>query len=123
VVETPGGWSDFARQNPGFFARGDEATPKPTIAAAAPTPPKRAAKLTYKDQRRLETLETLVPDLTEKIRSEEDHLHDPALYARDPTGFDRLMKSLEAMRAELAAAEEEWLTLEEKREALASGVD
>ena len=37
---------------------------------------------------------------------------------RDPAGFDRLMKSLDALRAELAAAEEEWLALEEKREAL-----
>jgi ABC transport system ATP-binding/permease protein len=120
VVETPGGWSDFVRQNPGFFARGEDSAPKPTSTPVSPPPaPKRAAKLTYKDQRRLETLETLVPALTEKIKAEEAHLHDPGLYARDPAGFDRLMKALEAMRAELAAAEEEWLALEEKREALA----
>jgi hypothetical protein len=31
------------------------------------------------------------------------------------------MQSLDVLRSELAAAEEEWLTLEEKREALAAG--
>jgi ATP-binding cassette subfamily F protein uup len=119
VVETPGGWTDFVRQNPGFFAHPEIEAPRPAATPTAAPAPKRAAKLSYKDQRRLELLETLVPELTEKIRAEEDHLHDPGLYARDPAGFDRLMKSLDALRAQLAAAEEEWLALEEKREALA----
>jgi ATP-binding cassette subfamily F protein uup len=48
----------------------------------------------------------------------EEELHDPELYARDPARFDRLMRDLEKARADLAAAEEEWLTLEEMREAL-----
>ena len=34
------------------------------------------------------------------------------------TAFDAAMTSLTALRARLAAAEDEWLTLEEKREAL-----
>jgi ATP-binding cassette subfamily F protein uup len=124
IVETPGGWSDFMRQNPGFFegSRGGVANPAPTPATVAPPPssaPKRVVKLTYKDQRRLETLEAAVPKLAERIKAEEKRLEDPGLYARDPAGFDRLMKSLDALRAELAAAEEEWLALEEKREALA----
>jgi ATP-binding cassette subfamily F protein uup len=120
VVETPGGWSDFVRQNPGFFDRGE--TPPAKAVAAAPAPaaaPKRAAKLTYKDQRRLEALEALTPKLAEDIKAGEKRLEDPTLYARDPAGFDRLMKSLDALRAELSAAEAEWLDLEEKREALA----
>jgi ATP-binding cassette subfamily F protein uup len=122
VVETPGGWSDFVRQNPSFFARGPAAEPlaKPAP-AAAPLPPKRAAKLSYKDQRRLEELEALTAKLPEDIRTQEHRLEDPDLYARDPAGFDRLMKSLDALRAQLAGAEEEWLGLEEKREALATG--
>ncbi len=122
VVETPGGWSDFVRQNPGFFDRGE--TPPAKAVAAAPAPaaaPKRAAKLTYKDQRRLEALEALTPKLAEDIKAGEKRLEDPTLYARDPAGFDRLMKSLDALRAELSAAEAEWLDLEEKREALAGG--
>ena len=51
----------------------------------------------------------------------EKRLEDPALYARDPAGFDKIMKDLDRKRAQLLAAEDEWLALEEKREALASG--
>ncbi|HEX4179444.1 MAG TPA: ATP-binding cassette domain-containing protein [Caulobacteraceae bacterium] len=121
VAETPGGWTDFTRQNPDFFARASEIVAKPAAAPSAPSAPKRAVKLSYKDQRRLEELETLTPRLAEQIKAGETRLEDPGLYARDPAGFDRLMKSLDALRAQLAAGEEEWLELEEKREALARG--
>ena len=46
---------------------------------------------------------------------------DPDLYSRDPAGFDRFSRALEAARSQLSAAEEEWLELEERREALESG--
>ncbi|MEO6341148.1 MAG: ATP-binding cassette domain-containing protein [Caulobacteraceae bacterium] len=118
AVETPGGWQDFVRQNPGFLA-------PPTVAAPASAPapvraeePKRATKLSYKDQRRLEELETIVADLPGEIAGLEVKLEDPGLYARDAAGFDRIMKSLDAARARLAASEDEWLALEEKREGL-----
>ena len=42
-------------------------------------------------------------------------------YARDPKGFDAIMKRLTAARGELASSEEAWLELEERREALAKG--
>jgi ATP-binding cassette subfamily F protein uup len=120
VVETPGGWQDFLRQNPGFFAE-----PSRTVAAAperkaapAPEAAKKPSKLSYKDQRRLEELEGLIARLPGEIAAHEEKLHDAGLYARDPAGFDRLMKTLDAARAQLASAEDEWLALEEKREAL-----
>src|SRR5690606_11311044 len=60
VVETPGGWTDFLSQNPGFFG---EAAPAPVAApkGSAGGPPKteapaRPTKLSYKDQRRLAEL-------------------------------------------------------------------
>lgn len=46
---------------------------------------------------------------------------DPNLYAREPKKFDSLMKRLEASQTQLAALENEWLELEEKRAALAGG--
>jgi ATP-binding cassette subfamily F protein uup len=123
IAETPGGWTDFIRQNPGFFDGSRGGVSKPATASAPNTAPaaaaKRVVKLTYKDQRRLEVLEALTQKLPNDIKAQETRLEDPGLYARDPAGFDRLMKSLDAMRAELAAAEEEWLALEEKREGLA----
>ncbi len=122
VVETPGGWQDFLSQNPGFFRSvADGATPQ----AAAPKPaaprpePSKPTKLSYKDQRRLQELDALIANLPGKIAKLETELADPNLYARDPSGFARISATLEAARNELGAAEEEWLELEERREALA----
>jgi ATP-binding cassette subfamily F protein uup len=123
VVETPGGWQDFVSQNPAFFTGEERKAP---AAKPAATPPLKTAnatpvKLSYKDQRRLAELEQTLADLPDKIGALEAALADPELYARDPKGFDQLGRALGAARSQLAAAEEEWLTLEERREALASG--
>jgi ATP-binding cassette subfamily F protein uup len=119
VVETPGGWSDFQRQNPDFLAH-----PKPAAAKAQASParpagsPAKAAKLSYRDARRLEELEGLIPRLGERIRTLEARLEDPALFTRDRAGFDAIMADLEGARAQLSVSEEEWLALEEKKETL-----
>jgi ATP-binding cassette subfamily F protein uup len=125
AVETPGGWRDFVAQNPGFFdaVRARAASPP----APSPRPPRapspRAApsKLSYKDQRRLEALEAAMPHLSDQIVALEGRLDDPTLYVRDRKAFDAAMHRLAAARAELASAEEEWLALEERREALVKG--
>ena len=122
VVETPGGWQDFLGQNPGFFAAPVIKSPvKPAAPATIRAEAARTTKLSYKDQRRLAELETLIAELPGKIATLESGLADPNLYARDRAGFSRLSDALEAGRAKLAAAEEEWLGLEERREALETG--
>ena len=122
AVETPGGWQDFISQNPGFFRAvalpAAKAAAKP---AQAPRTPARAAKLSFKDQHRLTELEALVARLPRQIAALERGLGDADLYARDPAGFDRLSRALAEARSQLAAAEEEWLALEERREALEAG--
>ncbi|HYE43435.1 MAG TPA: ATP-binding cassette domain-containing protein, partial [Caulobacteraceae bacterium] len=118
AVETPGGWSDFIRQNPGFFDKRETTTSSkaaPKAAEAAPPPSSRPAKLTYKDARRLEEIEALMPRLQAEIAAHEKTLEDPGLYARDPMTFDRIMKAVQTAQATLASIEEEWLALEEKR--------
>ncbi|WP_293905758.1 ABC-F family ATP-binding cassette domain-containing protein [Phenylobacterium sp.] len=117
AVETPGGWQDFLSQNPGFFGGRVAREPSRAAVAKAP-PPKPAAKLTYKDQRRLEELEALIAAMPAKLAAIEAAMADPGLYARDPAAFDRHSRALAAARVQLAAAEEEWLALEERREAL-----
>jgi ABC transport system ATP-binding/permease protein len=120
VVETPGGWSDFVSQNPGFFTSGGRSTPvaarKAEAAPAAPS--KKATKLSYKDQRKLEEATALVASLPVEISRLEAVLEDAGLYARDPAAFDRTMKALDAARKQLETAEEAWLELEELRESL-----
>jgi ATP-binding cassette subfamily F protein uup len=125
AIETPGGWQDFISQNPGFFARLPVAA-FPAAKARAESPSSRsestrATKLSYKDQRRLSELETLIAEAPGKVAALEAKLADPALYGRDPSGFQNLSRELDAVRARLASAEEEWLAIEERREALEMG--
>jgi ATP-binding cassette subfamily F protein uup len=124
VVETPGGWTDFMEQNPGFLdppgappARIAK-PPKASAPVKAAPPP---AKLSFKDQHRLKELEALMPKLSAAIAREEAHLADPNLYTRQPAKFDAALKTLDKLRADLAKAEEEWLDLEARREALTLG--
>jgi ATP-binding cassette subfamily F protein uup len=125
VVETPGGWADLQSQNPGFLqprSRSGGGAPSKAVPAAPPpvAAPQALRKLSYKDARRLEELEGLLPKLQAEIARGDQALADAELYARDPKRFDQTMRATDAARAKLAAAEEEWLLLEERREALAT---
>jgi ATP-binding cassette subfamily F protein uup len=88
-------------------------------AASAPPPPK-AAKLSYKDQRDFDLLPGRIAQIEAAIARDEAALSDPALYTRDPKRFAALSAAIEAARAEKDAAEERWLELAEKAEALES---
>ena len=130
IVETPGGWTDFIRQNPGFLKPGTHQRPQDAEAArraaaspapasvAPPSPAKKPAKMSFKDTHRLKELEGLLASLPADIARHEATLADPDLYARDRKAFDRATTNADRARAQLAAAEEEWLALEAKREAL-----
>ncbi|MBO9501079.1 ABC-F family ATP-binding cassette domain-containing protein [Brevundimonas sp. A19_0] len=131
IVETPGGWTDFIRQNPGFLQAGVNPRPQDAEAArraaanpapasvAAPAAPKKPAKLSFKDAHRLKEIEGLMETLPADIARHDATLADPDLYARDPKAFDRAMTNAARARAQLEAIEAEWLELEEKKAALA----
>ncbi len=119
VVETPGGWADFASQNPGFF---DVARPAVSAQPASARPKGPSVKLTYRDERRLAELDAALPRLADAIATLERMLADEGLYARDPAAFDDASRELAANRVALAAAEEAWFALEGRREALAGGL-
>ena len=145
AVETPGGWSDLIRQNPGFF-EGDGrplTLPTPPQGRGAPSVPvaplpgrgrdprsggagegewqTKPAKLTFKDQHRLQEAERETHTLPSAIAKLEARLGDPGLYSRDPKAFAATSAELDAARAKLVKAETDWLELEAKREALVSG--
>ncbi|WP_193367713.1 ABC-F family ATP-binding cassette domain-containing protein [Pelagibius marinus] len=124
TVEVAGGYSDYLhyKKQRGETARSEA---KARAKAAAPRPeaarPKKAAKLSYKDQRELDQLPGRIDKLTAEVTALEEKLADPQLYAKDPGAFAETTKTLTARRAELAAAEERWLELEAEREALEAG--
>lgn len=120
-----GGWSDYQAQRgegaaaasapPARPDRPKAAAPRP--AEARPAPDKRGGRLSFKDAHRLETLPAEMDRLAAEIGTLEGLLADADLYARDPAKFARASDALATRQAALTAAEEEWLRLEELREA------
>ena len=116
VEEYPGGYSDWLnRKREQAPAR---QTAKAAPAEAAPAAARVATKLSYKENRLLEELGSKMPKLQAEIAKLESELADPDLYSRDPKAFASKTTRHDALRAELAQAEEAWLELELKREAL-----
>lgn len=120
-IQTAGGWSDAQDQLSGH----DDAPSRQNSSAKTTRKPdtltsntKPVTKLSFKDAHRLKELDTLLPALAAEIKSLEESLSQPDLYARDPAAFDAQSKRLAAARTELETAELDWLTLEEKREAI-----
>ncbi len=120
AMETAGGWSDFVSQAPGFLDPPPSSGAR-TARSASPRPVTSPARLSYGDGRRLAELEAAMGGLTATIARLEQVLADSALYVRDAEEFARASSDLSTARAELAATEEAWLALEERRESLARG--
>jgi ATP-binding cassette subfamily F protein uup len=129
AAETPGGWQDFIGQNPDFFSaisrmesikiKGESPSvlfEKPVEVTTLAKKP--AQKLTYKDQKRLEDLERLMPEWQAEIEKMEEILSDPNLYTKAPKAFEQTTRALTHTRTSLENGEMEWLELEEKRAAL-----
>ena len=103
VIEYAGGYTDHLAQRAPAPEAG--ATPKPkTDAKPAPKPERTAAKLGYKQARRLEQLPGEIEKFDREIAKLETLLADPDLYAREPAKFVKATAALEQRQeAKLAA--------------------
>ena len=115
-----GGWSDHLAQRP----EPEAAAPAKPRRPRRPEPKaeereeQRPRKLSFREAHRLEELSGEIDRLTAEIARVEELLADPDLYARDPERFRKATAVLADRQARLAAAEDEWLELEERREAV-----
>ena len=108
-----GGYEDWERQ------RAPKAEPKKTVSKLAePLPARPRTKLSYKNQRDLDLLPKEIERLEAEIARDEDALHDPQLYVKNPAKFDALMKAVETARQKKDEAENRWLELAEMADAL-----
>ncbi|ADM08421.1 ABC transporter, with duplicated ATPase domains [Parvularcula bermudensis HTCC2503] len=80
----------------------------------------RQSKLSYKDQLALDQLPGKMAALEGEIAALQKTLDDPSLFTKDRSAFDKASTALAAAEAALSEAEDQWLTLEERREALAA---
>ncbi|MCR9127671.1 MAG: ATP-binding cassette domain-containing protein [Rhodobacteraceae bacterium] len=116
AVVYAGGWSDYQAQR--------RAAQPAAVAAPAPAsadtgamprkPQKPKAGLSFTEKHRLEALPAEIARLEAEIAKLEGLMADPDLFARDPVKFRKASEALVARQQKLAAAEDEWLMLEEK---------
>ena len=117
VVQAPGGYADYRRQQ-ARAAVPDPEKVEMRKAAAKAEKLKARRKLSYKDQRELDLLPERIAALEKTIVANEALLADAGLFTRDPAAYNKAVSVLQAARNDLEAAEERWLELEEMREAL-----
>ncbi len=119
VTEYAGGFTDAMAQRRAAAAPArPKPAPAPAQAAETPRPARAPTRLSYKDQRELDLLPGRIAALETEIAALEGTLADAGLYARDAALAERKMRRHAEAKAELAAAEDRWLALEEQRAAL-----
>ena len=114
-----GGYEDWVRKR---FEdhRPAQTAAKPDAAAVSKNGqrPAPARKLSYKDQRDFDRLPQEIERLEREIAVDEESLHDPDLFARDPKRFAELTERIARHRADVEAAELRWLEVAELAESL-----
>jgi ATP-binding cassette subfamily F protein uup len=75
-------------------------------------------RLSFHEQHALERLPEQISSLAAEVGGLLRRLEDPGLYGRDPVAFRQTSEMLAAKQAQLEAAEEKWLELAIRREAL-----
>ncbi|WP_425537405.1 ABC-F family ATP-binding cassette domain-containing protein [Phaeobacter gallaeciensis] len=108
-----GGWSDYLSQRAPKEAEEKVEKSKPS----KPKPKQEAAPkegLSFKEKHRLEALPDEIDRLEQEIAKLEQLMADPELFTREPVKFKKATEALVERQEKLAAAEEEWLELEEK---------
>ena len=125
-VEYAGGYSDMmtqrggdlrARRSAGKLRKNDASEES----KAPKAKPAASNKMTYRDKHALETLPARMEEIQKEIDAHQATMADPDLFRSDPARFDATAKAMQAAETALAAAEEQWLELEMKREELESG--
>src|SRR3989338_8380922 len=109
----PRGWSDYAAQ------RGALAVEMPTKSGSSHVNlradvKKVAEGLTFTERKRLEALPAIIAKLEAEINKLTDFISDPAMFTTEPVKCRKASEAIAERQAALAAAEEEWLALEER---------
>ncbi|MFP3382719.1 ABC-F family ATP-binding cassette domain-containing protein [Tritonibacter sp. SIMBA_163] len=109
-----GGWSDYLAQRAPAEVVEKAEKPKATKSKAKAEAQTSKEVLSFKEKHRLEALPAEIDRLEQEIAKLEQLMADPELFTREPVKFKKATEALVQRQEKLAAAEEEWLVLEEK---------
>ncbi|MEM8653928.1 MAG: ATP-binding cassette domain-containing protein [Pseudomonadota bacterium] len=112
-----GGWSDYQSQRKIKNAPQPSETEKKNSASVERPKQTRKPGLSFTEKHRLKELPAEIERLEAEMAKLQHLLSDPDLYSREPVKFKKATEAFADRQAKLSAAEEEWLTLEEKAEA------
>jgi len=115
MEEYPGGYDDYLQQ------RQAVATPQrrePSKVSGAPRRKEKTERLSFREKTDLEQLPARIATLDSEITALETVLADPTLFERDRKQFETAVERIDAANQEKSNAEERWLEVELKREAL-----
>ncbi|MGV6889163.1 ABC-F family ATP-binding cassette domain-containing protein [Rhodophyticola sp. SM2404] len=112
-----GGWTDYLTQRGADQEKWEGETVSKS-SKPAPEKPKaqapKAAKLSFTETHRLKELPAEIARLEAEIAKLEGLLSDAELFTREPLKFRKATEALTERQQKLAAAEEEWLELEDR---------
>ena len=116
IEEYMGGYTDYLRQRTTRPAL--HVAPKRPVKVAERIADKQVNKLTWKEQRELDTLPAQIAALESEKAQLEAALADRGFYARDRAGFEASTSRHAALVDALTRTEERWLDLAGRAEAL-----
>ena len=111
----PGGWSDYQAQRGVRIGQDiDKRAEKPKKGEQGKAATDATTGLSFTEKHRLETLPDVMKKLEAEIAKLVDFMSDPNLFIEQPAKFQKATDALIERQAALDAAEEDWMTLEEK---------
>jgi ATP-binding cassette subfamily F protein uup len=117
VVETVGGYDEWQKQNE--FTKPDLKPRKATVSDAQPEPELPTKKLSYKEQRALESQKMELAELPRRIEKLETDIHSltvemsaPSFYQQNSAQITQVVNRLKEMQDELTQAYHRWEELE-----------
>ncbi|MCK5336359.1 MAG: ABC transporter ATP-binding protein, partial [Gammaproteobacteria bacterium] len=116
LSEFVGGYDDWLRQRATLNTEKSSAKKvavKNNDQATKSSEPAKAKKLTYKDKLALEKLPALIEELENNIEAMQTKMSDSEYFKLDASVMAEDKTKLETMEAELAAAYEQWESLED----------
>ncbi|MEN8178486.1 MAG: ATP-binding cassette domain-containing protein [Pseudomonadota bacterium] len=110
VTEHVGGYSDWEDYRKQVAARQKSAEKK--VKPAAEAPKKKKGKLSYKDQRELDSLPRRIEELDKALAEIQQQMSDPTIYQQGGGKINELQQAMKEHEHELEAAYERWEVLE-----------